>query len=772
MERPGNAPEDWEIFEILCRDLETSGGDEMAHDMATSLRSELAALQYKRDRLQLELGDARAQLRSREQRLSELQSEAEQLREQNARQTSIITSLRKRVQELEDRERSLIATQGRTDASLQALQRENRYSEDKVKELEKKVRMLELECHSEETMKESHRKAMQDLLRRLSAALGIDYSDTAPSSPDSLVHKAAELVQETTRLRAKSTDATENLASASTELRSCRDALERTMVDRDSLQRQAASQLLEIDRLRQEKDNLELQQRALEREVADLRDKFSATSRSLGSVTNSLTTQEGLVIQLKEEVKLKEEKHQRVHNELRHLLESLAIQLSSPTRFVESAEGSIKERIREILQDNKDKSAELEELRDKVASLTQQLNRQIEQNEQANARIRLLQDEKAVVESRLNKTESDLSMAEVTKDGLRRDKNTFMSFLERLARVLSVDEISKDVGVDLITDSLLARAEQLARLENEKIIDKYWWLYGTYPRLRRECSFPDLPLRETSAVYQLQRRVRTLREQLQRRDLHLDLLRRKIALQEDNSRMRTLLENERDEANLRVKKLLKQIDKLQLQLAESRAQVRDLKTQLADAADYKIAALERGRKIEDLQKRLVESEMQRTRYNRKVTLLKDQVRATSQSAEQERSLNDHQVQLLRDELSSTKQSLLDCQRRESSLQGFRSSVSKLLGLDLPVPDYEIISRLQKLVSAHRDFTLVSRRYDDPLLLGSASRTPLPVGNSPNPGPRTPRFDDSGFGDPPDLSTLDDSDDVNGIYNKRPLRTST
>lgn len=52
-----------------------------------------------------------------------------------------------------------------------------------------------------------------------------------------------------------------------------------------------------------------------------------------------------------------------------------------------------------------------------------------------------------------------------------------MAFLERLARTLSVDEISKDVGVDLITESLLIRAEQLARLESEKIIDKVRKLY-------------------------------------------------------------------------------------------------------------------------------------------------------------------------------------------------------------------------------------------------------------------------------------------------------
>lgn len=57
---------------------------------------------------------------------------------------------------------------------------------------------------------------------------------------------------------------------------------------------------------------------------------------------------------------------------------------------------------------------------------------------------------------------------------------------------------------------------------------------------------------QTSALYQLQRRVRTLREQLQRRDIHLDLLRRKLSLQEENGRVRNMLETERDEANLRL----------------------------------------------------------------------------------------------------------------------------------------------------------------------------------------------------------------------------
>lgn len=55
----------------------------------------------------------------------------------------------------------------------------------------------------------------------------------------------------------------------------------------------------------------------------------------------------------------------------------------------------------------------------------------------------------------------------------------FMNFLERLARALNMDEISHDIGVDLHTESLLVRAEQLARLESDKLVDKVSYLTDT-----------------------------------------------------------------------------------------------------------------------------------------------------------------------------------------------------------------------------------------------------------------------------------------------------
>lgn len=67
---------------------------------------------------------------------------------------------------------------------------------------------------------------------------------------------------------------------------------------------------------------------------------------------------------------------------------------------------------------------QVENLREKVTVLTQQLNRQIELQEQATSRARSLQDEKTLLESQLHKTEGELNAVEMSRDGLRRDKAT------------------------------------------------------------------------------------------------------------------------------------------------------------------------------------------------------------------------------------------------------------------------------------------------------------------------------------------------------------
>lgn len=717
--------ENWKVYEALCKNS-TTEMEAVDEDIITTLRSDLAGLQYKRDKLISENSDLKNQMLSRDQRILEQQVEIDHLREQNARQNAIISSLKKKIQDLEEIHRNMQTAQGRSDLTVQTLQRDNRYCEEKIKDLEKKLRSLEMECHNEEQMKENARCQFHDLVRRLSAALGAEFCDTTHThSPESLIIKAAELVQDITRLKNKCMNTTENLSTVEQDLRSCRDALERSNNDKDILQRQLSSQLLDIERLKQEKESLAVQNRVVERELHEAREKLSNCTKNLNVVTDNVNQNESMIIQLKEDLRHRDEKHQRLQAEFRNTMESIAILLSLPTRFVEAHESTIKDRIREILSENKDKSVQIDALREKLGLESQQLSRTVHIHDQVNSRLRILEDERNMLESKVHKLESELNTIELSRDNLRKDKANFVAFLERLSRTLNMDELTQDVSLELQTESIIHRAEQLSRLESDKIVDK------------------------TAVVYQLQRRIRILREQLQRKDLHLDLLRRKLNIQDESSRVRAVLQAERDEAMARSKKLARQCDKLSVQVSDARAQIRDLNAQLADAAECKITSLERARKVEELQKKLDEAELLRARYNRKVNVLKDQVRATGETFEHERNTTEHQISMLREDLARAKEALAECQRREAQLQSFRNSIAKLLGILVPasVSDFEMVSRLQKLIDAHHDFTIVSRRYDDPALLRASSRSPPPSRCRTRTPERSLRYDDSGYADP-------------------------
>ncbi|XP_016916947.1 coiled-coil domain-containing protein 170 isoform X1 [Apis cerana] len=756
------AEEDLQIFETLC--ISSPGKEEaMTHDLTTTLRSEIAALEYKRDRLMSELQEAKNIARSRDQRVVELQLEADQLREQAARQNSIVSSLKKRIQESEERERNLYAAQGRSEIALQGLQRDSRYHEEKVRECEKRIRQLEQEALDERESKERARSSFQEFAGKLAGALTVEYREPVHPSAELVSQKVEELVQEASRLRARNTGVEAQMAALEVELRGCRDALDRAVAEKEQLQRQMSSQSVDLDRLKQDKECLEMRYRVAERELNELRDKLISANRSISTASGNISSQEALIGQLREDLMQREEKCQRVQTDYRHFLESLAVLVSGPNRFIESQENAIKDRVREILAESKDQALTIQSLREKVNTAAESASRQSELIEATVAKTRSLDAERLELEGKVRKMEAQLTDCELAKERSRRDKQTFVTFLDRLGKAMQMDEITEEMGIDLQTESLLVRGEQLARLESDKLVDKHT---TPLPRIRRERSFHAIlpTVKQTSVVYQLQRRVRTLREQLQRRDLHLDLLRRKLSLQEESVKMKSLLQNERDEACLRAKKLSKQTDRLQAQILEERSRNRELSAQLTEAADYKIAALERSRKIDELQKRLVESEMLRTRYSRKLSMLKEQMRSATETVEQERSISDHSLQLLRDELAQVKQNLSEVTKRESQLQSFRVSVTKLLSEPICTPDYEIISRLQKMVAAHRDFTMISRRYEEPLETSPSRCTSIHAMHPPR-SPGCARYEDNGFADPPDLRDIEDE------FNKRPVRSS-
>lgn len=107
----------------------------------------------------------------------------------------------------------------------------------------------------------------------------------------------------------------------------------------------------------------------------------------------------------------------------------------------------------------------------------------------------------------------------------------------------------------LLAETLIERAERLVNQHDHHHgfpVDhyKHWEAsHGLHPhnhfhslKLRRERSCHDIPMKETTAMFNIQRRMRVLRDQLQKRDLQIELLKRKLALVEQGARGKCLVQ--------------------------------------------------------------------------------------------------------------------------------------------------------------------------------------------------------------------------------------
>jgi len=84
--------------------------------------------------------------------------------------------------------------------------------------------------------------------------------------------------------------------------------------------------------------------------------------------------------------------------------------------------------------------------------------------------------------------------------------------------------------------------------------------------------------------------------------------------------------------------------------------------------DFQIISLERARKIEELENKLNDVELIRVKCNRKVNLLKDQLKISRENSNQERDLNDNAFQRLSSELNASRKNLMEATRRENQVE--------------------------------------------------------------------------------------------------------
>ncbi|XP_025105886.1 coiled-coil domain-containing protein 170-like [Pomacea canaliculata] len=650
-------------------------------------RSDLASLQVKFDRANQQLKDTEIQLEAKEIKVKELHNLLEVSRDNESRLSDIIQTLRDRVRELEDHVGSYEAVSNRGEYTVTALQRELREASDKIMHLEGRLRKQIEERDMVETSAGQAERRLADLISQLSSLVySEDASDFSSQSVDRVVRKITDLVQENALLKGKLVTLNETLASTQLESKASRETIMRLVSEMNRDQKVTTKYTSEVENLRMERDNALMSKRDVEREVELLKERLEANQRAMDATRAELELRDNRLSTLDREVRINSHNVHSAATAFSLFREQLANILSSAYETIEPTEEAIKQTAHRIASSYRELVLRVEDYENRVKSLTEQLDRQLELCREQSQRVKRYEAEAYDLDNKLRSAEGELAAGDVLRDGFKTDKERYLRGLQKLGEIMKMDRISLDMGLDMTMDSLTARAEQLVRLEADALADR------------------------STHVYNLQRKVKNLKEQLESKELHIDLLRKKLTGLEEKVHGRIELEKGHNNDLQRLHKLERLVEKYKVQLTDARQEIQNLKAQLLGTTELKMRTMEQRRDVEELVKQVEELEQVRRKQAHKISSLKEEIASAGSQTQEKQVVAENAVQALSSELRTTKNALDSIKYREKQLLDFRSVVSRMLGLDintLAVPDYEIITRLEKLIKAHHSTALTT-----------------------------------------------------------------
>ncbi|CAF4359561.1 unnamed protein product, partial [Adineta steineri] len=185
-------------------------------------------------------------------------------------------------------------------------------------------------------------------------------------------------------------------------------------------------------------------------------------------------------------------------------------------------------------------------LQNQKEQLAKQLQEQIDINKEVDKKRAHTETHLYELENRFKTLNMNCTTAEVYRESHKQDKAKFHHFLERLGSIMKIENISNDLGYELNPDVLLQRVEQLMKIESNSIID------------------------QKTSTYNLQRKIQQLKEQMENKDLHLDLLRKKVLALEEGRSAKTDLEREIDDHVILSRKMKLKVESLTQQVNELR----------------------------------------------------------------------------------------------------------------------------------------------------------------------------------------------------------
>ncbi|XP_056419335.1 coiled-coil domain-containing protein 170 [Hyla sarda] len=651
--------------------------------VAENSHSELAALHVKYETAQSELLDLRSKLSSKEVCLQELKAELENYKENNARQSSLITSLRARLQETEEESGLLANSKTRVEFAMQGTAQENRGLKERLQEVESRLKTYMSQLEDSKSQASRNSRSHGHFVAHLSSSLGIDL--TEKEDPEViLLSKACDLYKENSTLKGDISTLKETINVHETESKASRETIMKLVSEVNREKKKNASFILQIETLHKNLESVSDDKDVLEKEIKILTERLNASHRAWEASKQALNQVKKSTTEL--DVTLKNSLGEAKATKSLHesFKEEVAASLGLDTTTVKPKEEAILEKIHDLCHRTENKQIMITQLENKVFKLSEQLQNQSDLHQEALHRARKAEQQLEDLLARLKSAEGELVSGDVMRDNLSYEKQKYMKFLEQLSDKMKLEIITADVGFDMRLDAILARADQLVKLESDAVIGN------------------------KTLAHSLQRKLKAQKEKFDSKELHMELLRKKIAQLEEEKQVRTALAVERDEANLTVRRLQKKMERLQKELSAAQESVTELKSRLSETNELKIKTLEQHKTIEQLRKSLEDLERVKSKTHKKLISIKSELDYTEQEAKDEKDKATNYIEVITSELKTLKTTLEEVSKREKQLVDFREVISRMLGLNvnaLALPDYEIIKRLEGLLHTHHHHVL-------------------------------------------------------------------
>lgn len=632
------------------------------------------ALCVRIETLQNQVRELQAQLEVKEDKIRELKILNDTCRDSEDKNGLAVQQLRHQLLRYESAFGKLEDAASRSGIAIFSLQDDAREARQRIVELESRLRTHLEERENAEQDRAVAERNLSNLTTELCRLLFVEYTITSdPLSTDEIIRKAEDMTQENAMLKGKLATMKDYVGQAELEQQTNRETIARLMFEAEREQKSVSRCTLDMENLIVERDTAISRQEDLLKEIDVLRERLEASQRAWSSMRNELEEQRQQVHHDVDRALI----NQSVEGQHKAFKECLAQLLSDGYVMVEPYEETIRERIQNLVLGLRDKNAQIESLEKKFSNTAAQLETQYDLNRSGEVKTKRAEADLLEMEDRLRRAENSLSTDDVLRDGCRISQDRLIRLLERVAQALNMAPFAVDMGLESVVDAIAVRAEQITScaVDNDRKVH----------------------------IYNLQRKVKSLKEQLECKETHLEMCQQKLAMFEEKLLSKPDLEKDEFAKN---RKLLKLVDKYKTELNEAHLEIRDLKARLLQATDIQMQTIAKEGDMEKLEDTVGQLEHMRQKHEHTIANLKETVRAQEQSQSA--------VQSLASELHTTKLALDELTKHHRQLLDLRRVMARMLGLDVStvaIPDFEMISRLEKLILANRANTSSSVVFD-------------------------------------------------------------